>query len=383
MKKYKFAALIAAMTASCSIAGCSKMPLPDEISADASQDSSYTDADSVSPAESDPIETVDTPETSNTVSDTSVDPVSDADPIETTETDAPETTVPTAAPVTYKTIASASEPELVDADEPIPSNDEIYKLAGTNIRNAESFVVTCNVSGKTHLGSANLPLDHNYTLAVTKDVTYLNSTYNYDETHSVWEKYTMTDRENFDPTQGTPLVFVERTEDGWVNDLRKGELWNNVALDYLWVNDGWDDMVIDTIKSYALLTFIDPDYTYEDDDPMATATSARDENGNIVMTFPEWDEWLTLDTRFNRPNEKIIFNALNSLFRANVGNHPSTDISYRPKGNAVYTFDNDYNIKSIEGNMETNTEKFHFTIEFSNWNNVAPIEVPEYETIRP
>lgn len=381
MKRYKFAALIAAMAASCSIAGCSKMPLPDEISADASQDSSYTDSDSVSPAESDPIETVDTPVTSGTISDTPVDPVSDADPIETTETDAPETTVPTAAPVTYKTIVSASEPEPVDADEPILSNDEIYKLAGTNLRNTESFVVTCRINGEGN--SIGTPLDHNYTLVVTKDVTYLNSTYDYGDTHNVWEKYTVTDRENYDPTQGTPLVFVERTEDGWVSDLRKGELWNGVALDYLWVNDGWDDMVIDTIKSYALLTFIDPDYTYEDDDPMATATSARDENGDIVMTFPEWDEWLTINTQFDRKNQRIIDRALNSLFYANVGKHPSADIGDHPKGNAVYTFDNDYNIKSIEGDMETDVNKFHFTVEFSNWNNVAPIEVPEYETIRP
>lgn len=383
MKKYKFAALIAAMAASCSIAGCSKMPLPDEISADTNRDSAYTDSDSVSPAESDPIETIETPTTSSAISSTSVAPVSDVDPIETTEADAPETTVPTAAPVTYKTIASASEPEPVDADEPIPSNDEIYKLAGTNLYNAESFVVTCNVSGE--ISSKGTPLDHKYTLVVTRDVTYLNSTYDYGVAHSVWEKYTVTDRENFDPTQGTPLIFVERTEDGWVNDLRKGELWNNVALDYLWVNDGWDDMVIDTIKSYALLTFIDPDYTYEDDDPMATATSARDENGNIVMTFPEWDEWFAINTRFNRPNERIINDALDSLFRTNIGNHPSTSINRRPSpnGNAVYTFDSDYNIKSIEGDMETNVNKFHFTVEFSNWNNVAPIEVPEYETIRP
>lgn len=381
MKRYKFAALIAAMATSCSIAGCSKMPLPDEISTDANQDSSYTDSDSVSPAESDPIETIETPATSSAISSISAAPVSDADPIETTEADTSETTVPTAASVTYKTIASASEPEPVDADEPILSNDEIYKLAGTNLRNAESFVVTCSINGE--INSKGTPLDHNYTLVVTKDVTYLYSTYDYGVAHNVWEKYTVTDRENFDPTQGTPLVFVERTEDGWVNDLRKGELWNGVALDYLWINDGYDDMIIDTIKSYALLTFIDPDYTYEDDDPMATATSARDENGDIVMTFPEWDEWLTINTQFNRPNQRIIDDALYSLFRANVGNHPSTDIGDHPKGNAVYTFDSDYNIKSIEGNMETDVKKFHFTVEFSNWNNVAPIEVPEYETIRP
>lgn len=46
---------------------------------------------------------------------------------------------------------------------------------------------------------------------------------------------------------------------------------------------------------------------------------------------------------------------------------------------ATYIFDNDYNLKGIEADIISgNKYNFHVSIEFSNWNNVAPIEVPEY-----
>ena len=79
----------------------------------------------------------------------------------------------------------------------------------------------------------------------------------------------------------------------------------------------------------------------------------------------------------------------NEALSMDYGDHEKLPIQYT--SDLTYTFDKDYNIKSISftwftsSNRTDTTKHSHINVllEFSNFNNLAPITVPDYEIVEP
>lgn len=265
---------------------------------------------------------------------------------------------------------------------PLPTNEELLKLVTANFENAESFVMTCNIEGgfpKPHAQTHDeyLPVKHSYTYVVTRDTTYLKSTYQdltTDVVPSVYEEY---------------RIFEARTnkygEYGAISTITKdGNAWIGTAPDEV----SLFDMIDDTTESFSLIHFFDTGdifgntYTRSEKTTIMTAPITRGEDGSIVMTFPEWNERKV-------DNDRLMYDdyqTFNNKPFAGLIRFPekSYELERRSSadGNVVYTFDNNYFLTGIEADIFVKGfYDIHVSIEFSNWNNVLPIEVPEYTVV--
>ena len=148
-------------------------------------------------------------------------------------------------------------------------------------------------------------------------------------------------------------------------------------------------MVDDTINSMALLRFfstkcpysdLDTQYRYGTNETLKNAPITRDENENMVMTFPVWNEWTTPDEEFyTHPFAGLI------RFPEQTGNLHNKAVSDCKDGNVVYTIDNNYRLKAIEAEIYVDASSYNLDveIEFSDYNNVLPLNIPAYTTVQP
>lgn len=250
---------------------------------------------------------------------------------------------------------SSADPALETEYAPVLSNGETLKAVAATIDSATGFLMTCRIKGSIpDSKSKPLLIEHEYTYAVTKDTTYLKSSYqdlNNDAQPVTYEEY-RTVEDNI-------LSTITKNGDEWVCNASK-EMQRN-------------DMLNDTVSSIALLRFFDTRYTFKNTDTVSLVPITRCEDGSIMMTFPVWSKWVTSDEELRaHPFAGLI------RFPERTGELHNVTLE-SANGNVAYTLNADYSLKAIDADIVSdNGYDLHVTIRFSDWNNVLPIIVPPY-----
>ena len=394
MKRLTAAALAAIMTA-VALTGCSNSEQSSTADS-AVSNQNVSDAPTTTSA-TEPIGTI-------PVSDeTSAEPVEiDANvttdvsaPVETAEveTDSPAPSAQTDKPAltTVATLTKLVEPETKPVEQwpELPDNYTFFHEAGKKIRNADSFEIHETMTGIAD-GSmyesapirlsdvANGEFEHEYILAVSGNNVYVNSTFTDIGAGTDTDVY-----EGYKTINGNKIETIYRKDNKWISDSSEqtDSTMTNAVLD-----------------SYGLLRFLASDYVFGDDgafgwtdNDLHVCELVRQENGDIVITLPDYTK-----TVCNLFDNEICVNATgliqnpskNEALSYNNPDYKYTNykLSIQKTSNVTYTFDKDYNIKSISFTWATDKKyapHINVLLEFSNFNNLAPITVPDYEIVEP
>lgn len=389
------AAALAAIMATVALTGCGASQTPSLIDSETSDQStsnsvtesvattaSTVDTTSSEPVESDASSATDTASVATTES----DPETDSDsPAPSAQTDKPALT-------TIATLTKLAEPETKPVEQwpELPDNYTFFHEVGAKIRNADSFEIHETMTGiadGSMYESAPIRLsdvaqgkfEHEYILAVSGNNVYVNSTFTDIDAGTDTDIY-----EGYKTINGDKIETIYRKDNKWISDSSEqtDSTMTNAVLD-----------------SYGLLRFLASDYVFGDDgaygwtdNDLHACELVRQENGDIVITLPDYTKALC-----NLFDNEICVNATglmqnpnkNEALSMDYGDHEKLPIQYT--SDLTYTFDKDYNIKSISftwftsSNRTDTTKHSHINVllEFSNFNNLAPITVPDYEIVEP
>lgn len=397
--KRSTAAALAAIMATVTLTGCGASQTPSLIDSETSDQSasnsvtesvtesvattpSTVDTTSSEPVESDASSATDTASVATTES----DPETDSDsPAPSAQTDKPALT-------TVATLTKLAEPETKPVEQwpELPDNYTFFHEVGAKIRNADSFEIHETMTGiadGSMYESAPIRLsdvaqgkfEHEYILAVSGNNVYVNSTFTDIGAGTDTDIY-----EGYKTINGDKIETIYRKDNKWISDSSEqtDSTMTNAVLD-----------------SYGLLRFLASDYIFGDDgaygwtdNDLHVCELVRQENGDIVITLPDYTKTLC-----NLFDNEICVNATglmqnpnkNEALSMDYGDHEKLPIQYT--SDLTYTFDKDYNIKSISftwftsSNRTDTTKHSHINVllEFSNFNNLAPITVPDYEIVEP
>lgn len=393
--KRSTAAALAAIMATVALTGCGASQTPSLIDSETSDQSasnsvtesvattpSTVDTTSSEPVESDASSATDTASVATTES----DPETDSDsPAPSAQTDKPALT-------TVATLTKLAEPETKPVEQwpELPDNYTFFHEVGAKIRNADSFEIHETMTGiadGSMYESAPIRLsdvaqgkfEHEYILAVSGNNVYVNSTFTDIGAGTDTDIY-----EGYKTINGDKIETIYRKDNKWISDSSEqtDSTMTNAVLD-----------------SYGLLRFLASDYIFGDDgaygwtdNDLHVCELVRQENGDIVITLPDYTKTLC-----NLFDNEICVNATglmqnpnkNEALSMDYGDHEKLPIQYT--SDLTYTFDKDYNIKSISftwftsSNRTDTTKHSHINVllEFSNFNNLAPITVPDYEIVEP
>ena len=318
-------------------------------------------------------------------------------PVETAEveTDSPAPSAQTDKPAltTVATLTKLAEPETKPVEQwpELPDNYTFFHEVGAKIRNADSFEIHETMTGIAD-GSmyeaapirlsdvANGEFEHEYILAVSGNNMYVNSTFTDISAGTDADIY-----EGYKTINGDKIETIYRKDNKWISDSSEqtDSTMTNAVLD-----------------SYGLLRFLASDYVFGDDgaygwtdNDLHACELVRQENGDIIVSFS-----YTKDKANNLFDRDICVNAKGLVQNPNKSEALSMNYDDGEKlpiiqnmPNLTYTFDKDYNIKSVsftwfsERSHADTTKDSHITVllEFSNFNNLAPITVPDYEIVEP
>ena len=393
------AAALAAIMVTVALTGCGASQTPSLIDSETSDQStsnsvtesvattaSTVDTTSSEPVESDASSATDTASVATTES----DPETDSDsPAPSAQTDKPALT-------TVATLTKLAEPETKPVEQwpELPDNYTFFHEVGAKIRNADSFEIHETMTGiadGSMYESAPIRLsdvaqgkfEHEYILAISGNNVYVNSTFTDIDAGTDTDIY-----EGYKTINGDKIETIYRKDNKWISDSSEqtDSTMTNAVLD-----------------SYGLLRFLASDYVFGDDgafgwtdNDLHVCELVRQENGDIIVTLPDYTK-----TVCNLFDNEICVNAAGLIQNPNKNealgyNKPdykytNYKLSIQKAANVIYTFDKDYNIKSISftwftsGNRTNTTKDPHINVllKFSNFNNLAPITVPDYEIVEP
>lgn len=389
------AAALAAIMATVALTGCGASQTPSLIDSEISDqntsnsvtESVATTASTVDTTSSEPVES-----DASSATDTASVATTESDPETNSDSPAPSAQTDKPALTTVATLTKLAEPETKPVEQwpELPDNYTFFHEVGAKIRNADSFEIHETMTGiadGSMYESAPIRLsdvaqgkfEHEYILAVSGNNVYVNSTFTDIGAGTDTDIY-----EGYKTINGDKIETIYRKDNKWISDSSEqtDSTMTNAVLD-----------------SYGLLRFLASDYVFGDDgaygwtdNDLHACELVRQENGDIVITLPDYTKALC-----NLFDNEICVNATglmqnpnkNEALSMDYGDHEKLPIQYT--SNLTYTFDKDYNIKSISftwftsSNRTDTTKHSHINVllEFSNFNNLAPITVPDYEIVEP
>ncbi len=389
------AAALAAIMATVALTGCGASQTPSLIDSEISDqntsnsvtESVATTASTVDTTSSEPVES-----DASSATDTASVATTESDPETNSDSPAPSAQTDKPALTTVATLTKLAEPETKPVEQwpELPDNYTFFHEVGAKIRNADSFEIHETMTGiadGSMYESAPIRLsdvaqgkfEHEYILAVSGNNVYVNSTFTDIGAGTDTDIY-----EGYKTINGDKIETIYRKDNKWISDSSEqtDSTMTNAVLD-----------------SYGLLRFLASDYVFGDDgaygwtdNDLHACELVRQENGDIVITLPDYTKALC-----NLFDNEICVNATglmqnpnkNEALSMDYGDHEKLPIQYT--SDLTYTFDKDYNIKSISftwftsSNRTDTTKHSHINVllEFSNFNNLAPITVPDYEIVEP
>lgn len=392
------AAAFAAIMATVALTGCGASQTPSLIDSDSDQSASNSVTESVTESVATTASTVDTTSSepvesdASSVTDTASNATTESDPETDSDSPAPSAQTDKPALTTVATLTKLAEPETKPVEQwpELPDNYTFFHEVGAKIRNADSFEIHETMTGiadGSMYESAPIRLsdvaqgkfEHEYILAVSGNNVYVNSTFTDIGAGTDTDIY-----EGYKTINGDKIETIYRKDNKWISDSSEqtDSTMTNAVLD-----------------SYGLLRFLASDYVFGDDgaygwtdNDLHVCELVRQENGDIIVTLPDY-----VQTKNNMFDFDICANAKGLVQNPNESEALSMNgddgekLPIQYTSDLTYTFDEDYNIKSISftwfsyrGDTDTTKDPhINVLLEFSNFNNLAPITVPDYEIVEP
>lgn len=306
----------------------------------------------------------------------------------------------------------------------LPTALDFVKAVGDNIRAADSFMITGELDGLTNPinGGDLVPITEKYVFVATKTASYLRVAHEQNlDSDTVdgftYEAYTVL---NDDGT----ITTITRNGDKWIGSKSEEKLNGFLTEEEQYYRDhlrgkyqglnydryqGYSDLSYDylgtDIYSNAIATF-GPLYLFKDGltttdragnaDPINVLPIIHDDTGNFTMRINEFVNLNDLKdpNSYFYSSDKHFYFRFNNFFRAfpvhenrlGVNEWKIWSVNVRnTQADHTYTVDANNVLTELKGHGcddpgFTNTTSYDITYDFvfSNWNNVATINVPDY-----
>lgn len=272
----------------------------------------------------------------------------------------------TAEPVDEFTSAVTSETEATETEPvevPVPTRAELLNSVYDNLNAAKSFRMTCNVKGKvpSETSDSGMMIDHTFTYTVSDNKTYLESEFENLDTKDAVVKYS-----EYQSLDDNIITTLTKHGNDWVDNTPKEMIRSS--------------MMLKALNTTPLLGLLANDATVASDS-LTYGVVSRTENGDYVLDGMEL-------CRIACYSEDLCYHMLAGLIRTPELKDVLYDVSQsdtRDTGSSlVYTFDKDYNLKSMAFDAivrQQNGYDVHCEINFDSWNSVPPIVLPAVSAI--
>lgn len=303
-------------------------------------------------------------------------------------------------PIVYKETAPVFP--AVDENASVPTSLEFLKATGTNIDNSDSVIIKGSLKGEAYDSQSGdyIPVEQTYTFIVTKNATYLRVAHKddkYSPSVTAYEEYRVL---NDDSTFST----ITKQGDKWVAVKSEFALTDSDApselkiqrglhrLEYLMYDYTGSNLYENAIRNYVILRIFSERFEtknrFGEDDMIVSMPIVRSENDDLTLSFDEWDRFRTSDEIFLENNLHYSSMALRNFFRYSPEKFDlqhgfnNQYVSGCTVGSTIsHTTSQDYLLKTIAGHVgDKDGIDIDFSFEFSDWNNIAKINVPDYVT---
>lgn len=250
--------------------------------------------------------------------------------------------------------------ETEPVEEPVPTRTELLNSVWTQLNSAESFRMNCNVKGKvpSETSDMGMLIDQSFTYTVSGDVTHLESKYTNLDSNDPAVEY-----EEYQILNDSIVTTLTKHGSDWVDNTPKEMIRTN--------------MMLKALNTAPLLGLLANDASMADN-ALGYGKVSRDDNGDYVLDNIELQYIVCYSDDF-RDHMLAGFIRTPAIEDYLYNVSPGSDM-YRSGCKLIYTFDKDYNLKSIAFDAivnKTNGYDVHCEITFDSWNDISEIKVPE------
>ena len=253
--------------------------------------------------------------------------------------------------------------ETEPVEEPVPTRAELLNSVWTQLNSAESFRMNCNVKGKvpSETTDSGMLIDQSFTYTVSGDVTHLESKYTNLDSNDPAVEY-----EEYQVLNDSIVTTLTKHGDDWVDNTPKEMIRTS--------------MMVKALNTTPLLGLLANDAAIASES-LGYGEVSRNDNGDYILDNIE----LQYIACYSEDLSKHMLAGLirtpaleDCLYNVAQGDTRNTGSS------VVYTFDKDYNLKSIAFDAivnKTNGYDVHCEVTFDSWNTVPPIVPPSASKI--
>lgn len=248
--------------------------------------------------------------------------------------------------------------ETEPIEEPVPTRAELLNSVWTQLNSAESFRMNCNVKGKvpSETSDMGMLIDQSFTYTVSGDVTHLESKYTNLDSNDPAVEY-----EEYQILNDSIVTTLTKHGSDWVDNTPKEMIRTS--------------MMVKALNTTPLLGLLANDAAIASES-LGYGEVSRNDNGDYILDNIElqyiacYSEDLSKHMLAGLIRTPALEDCLYNVAQGDTRNTGS---------NVVYTFDKDYNLKSIAFDAivnKTNGYDVHCEITFDSWNTVPPIVPP-------
>lgn len=249
--------------------------------------------------------------------------------------------------------------ETEPVEEPVPEKAELLNSVWTQLNSAESFRMNCNVKGKvpSETSDMGMLIDQSFTYTVSGDVTHLESKYTNLDSNDPAVEY-----EEYQILNDSIVTTLTKHGDDWVDNTPKEMIRTN--------------MMLKALNTAPLVGILANDANTATES-LIRGNIYRNDNDDYVFDDIKMDKIVCYsDDFYKHMLAGFIRTPAVEDYLYNVC--PGNDM-HNSGCTLAYTFDKDYNLKSIVFDAivnETNGYDVHCEITFDSWNTVPPIVPP-------
>lgn len=253
--------------------------------------------------------------------------------------------------------------ETEPVEEPVPTRAELLNSVWTQLNSAESFRMNCNVKGKvpSETTDSGMLIDQSFTYTVSGDVTHLESKYTNLDSNDPAVEY-----EEYQVLNDSIVTTLTKHGDDWVDNTPKEMIRTS--------------MMVKALNTTPLLGLLANDAAIASES-LGYGEVSRNESDDYVLdhliieNIACYSEDLSKHMLAGLIRTPALEDCLYNVAQGDTRNTGS---------NVVYTFDKDYNLKSMIFDVIVNRQNgydVHCEVTFDSWNTVPPIVPPSASKI--
>ncbi len=259
-----------------------------------------------------------------------------------------------------ETATEETTAETEPVEEPVPEKAELLNSVWTQLNSAESFRMNCNVKGKvpSETSDMGMLIDQSFTYTVSGDVTHLESKYTNLDSNDPAVEY-----EEYQVLNDSIVTTLTKHGNDWVDNTPKEMIRTN--------------MMLKALNTAPLVGILANDANTATES-LIRGNIYRNDNGDYVFDNIKMEDIVCYsDDFYKHMLAGFIRTPAVEDYLYNVC--PGNDM-YHSGCKLAYTFDKDYNLKSIAFDAivnKTNGYDVHCEVTFDSWNDISEIKVPE------